>query len=245
MHCRDLNNCVWLTSLGSAKNGCVSCSSDWMIWIYPCCKDINSYALVFWIQCYMKGQTRHFQKSLLAELISEFGMLLNDVDVRNNLTGLELISYLHSKEFHIKENRFEQDEKKPSSLIHIPYGSVPFRTPSDSSEITSFKEYLQGCELRCLKRCSCTAWSPPELANSPLQSALAGWATSLEDWVVWCKHETLWCQELSSFIWGYQSIQIILIESSWSNEGNGGAMDISTSEKKKWSKADSSAIERF
>lgn len=88
------------------------CSSGRIIWIHPCCKDINFYALVFWILCYTKGQTRHFQKSLLAEFICEFGVPLNDVEVTNNLTDLELISYLHSKEFNIKENRFEQDEKK-------------------------------------------------------------------------------------------------------------------------------------
>lgn len=71
-------------------------------------------------------------------------MPLNDVEVTNNLTDLELISYLHNKELNIKENRFEQDEKKIPSLIHMAYGLVPFQTPSDSSEIAIFKKYLQG-----------------------------------------------------------------------------------------------------
>lgn len=58
----------------------------------------------------MKGQTRHFQKSFLAELISELGEPLNDVEVTNKPPDLELVSYLHSPEFNIKVNRFEQDE---------------------------------------------------------------------------------------------------------------------------------------
>lgn len=74
--------------------------------------------------------------------------------------------------------------KKNPSLIHIPYSSVPFQTPSGSSEKASFKKYLQGCELRCLKRYSCRARRPPELVGFQLQSALAGWATSRPDPVV-------------------------------------------------------------
>lgn len=98
-------------SLGSAKNGCVLCGSGRIIWIHPSYKDINFSVLVFWILCYMKGQTRHFQKSLLAEFFCELGVPLNVAEVTNTLTDLEPISYLHSKEFDIKENRFEQDEK--------------------------------------------------------------------------------------------------------------------------------------
>lgn len=130
----------------------------------------------------MKGQTRHFQKSLLAELISKSGMPLNDVEVTNNVTDLELISYLHSKEFNIKEKRFEQDEKKRKSpsLIHMPYGSVSFRTPSDSSEIASFKKYIcKDLSSDPSSGIAVTAWPPSELVHSQLQSALAGWATSV------------------------------------------------------------------
>lgn len=50
----------------------------------------------------MKGQSRHSQKSFLAELVSELGVPLNDVEVTNKLTDPELVSYLHSEEFDIK-----------------------------------------------------------------------------------------------------------------------------------------------
>lgn len=57
-HHRDLNNCASFISLDSCKNGCILCSSGRIIWIHPCCKYINFYALVFWIPRYtMSRQT--------------------------------------------------------------------------------------------------------------------------------------------------------------------------------------------
>jgi len=100
-------------------------------------------------------------------------MPLNDVEVTNTLTDLELISYLHTKEFNIKENRFEQDKKNPA-LIHVPYGSVLFRTPSDSSEIAGFKKCLQGCELRSLGRRSCDSMASIRAGQPPLAGCACG-----------------------------------------------------------------------
>lgn len=56
----------------------------------------------------MKGQTRHFQKSFLAELVSELGEPLNDVEVTNNPPDLEAVSYLHSPEFNTKVNNLNK-----------------------------------------------------------------------------------------------------------------------------------------
>lgn len=83
----------------------------------------------------MKGQTRHFQKSFLAEFISELGVPLDDVEVTNNPTDPGLVSYLHRKEFNIKEKRFEQDEINPFSNTPVPL------QPPNSHEIAEYHIY--------------------------------------------------------------------------------------------------------
>lgn len=48
---------------------------------------------MFWILCYMKGQSRHFQKSFLAELFSELGMTLNDVEATKKLIMTQTLNW--------------------------------------------------------------------------------------------------------------------------------------------------------